>query len=59
MNILFNLRLLDVLLLYYYYSHASHKCIYYILRDFYIWLASLTSQLELVNEPSRAGLLAR
>jgi hypothetical protein len=26
---------------------------------FFLWLASLTSQLELVNEPSRADSLAR
>jgi hypothetical protein len=30
MNILFDLRLLDVLFLYYYYSQALDKCKYYI-----------------------------
>jgi hypothetical protein len=58
MNVLFNLKLLDVLFLYYYYSQALDKCKYYILYTFYTWLASLTSQFELVNEPSRASLLA-
>jgi hypothetical protein len=53
MNILFDLKLLDILFLYYYYFHALDKCNYYILCIFYTWLASLTSQL---NEPSRAEL---
>ena len=38
-NILFDLRLLDVLLLYYYYSQALDKCKYYILCTFYTWFA--------------------
>jgi hypothetical protein len=66
MNILFDLRLLDVLFLYYYYSQALDKCKYYICVLFYIGLASLTSRAELaryLNEPkrvesSRAGSLS-
>jgi hypothetical protein len=51
-NFLFNLRLLDVLFLYYYYSQILNKCKYYISCIFYIWLMSLTNQLELINKPS-------
>ena len=40
--------------LYYYYSQTLDKCKYYILCIFYTWLASLTSQLELLT--SRAKL---
>jgi hypothetical protein len=35
MNILFDLRLLDILFLYYYYFHALEKYNYYILCIFY------------------------
>jgi hypothetical protein len=49
MNILFDLRLLDVLFLYYYYSQALEKCKYYIYVIFYIGLASLTSRAELAR----------
>jgi hypothetical protein len=54
MNILFDLRLLDILFLYYCYFYALDKYNYYILCIFYTWLTSLTSQLELVT--SRAEL---
>ena len=53
-NNFFHLRLLDMLLLYYYYSLVLDKCKYYILWIFFAWLASLTSQLELLT--SRAEL---
>ena len=48
-NILFNLKLLDILFLYYYYFYALDKCKYYSLCIFYNWLVRLTSQLELVT----------
>jgi len=56
MNILFDLKLLNILFLYYYYFYTLDKCKYYILYTFYTWLVSLTSQLELVT--SRADFLA-
>jgi hypothetical protein len=43
MNILFNLRLLDILFLYYYYLYVLDKYKYYILCIFYIWFVSLTN----------------
>ena len=47
------------LILYYYYSRALDKYKYYICVFFYTQLVSLTTQLKLVNEPSRASLLTR
>ena len=53
---LFDLRLLDSFLLYYYYSQTLDKCKYYILCIFYTWLASLTSQLELLTSQAELAL---
>ena len=57
MNILFDLRLLNVLLLYYYYSKVLDKCKYYILCIF-LYLARELNELARARkraEPSRAS----
>jgi hypothetical protein len=56
---LFDLRLLDVLVLYYYYSQTLGKMQILYFVYFYIWLVRLTSQLELVNEMRPAALPGR
>jgi hypothetical protein len=58
MNILFELRLLDILFLYYYYFHALDKCNYYILCIFLYLARELNEPARARNEPSRAGFLA-
>jgi hypothetical protein len=56
---LFDLWLLDILFLYYYYFHALDKCNYYILYIFLYLARELNELARAHNEPSRVGILAR